>query len=197
MFDELQNFNPKDRKSTTDVLRHEFGHLVAARDQGFTTGEVELKPTTGAAVINIIPSLKDLQDVQQFLAKRIRVLYAGVLAQSLVRSKINTVVANTFLDTTAPNDYAKLRELVRTLAGIEHHDATDYDDFEAKMKGTNDRLYGDAIKIVETNAELIVDLAIFAMSKIDSAMKAGRFVDSFIITKDEIDGKIAELSKKP
>lgn len=185
--DDLQKFNPKNRKETVDVLRHEFGHLVVAKSQGFTTGEVKLQPTRAGAIIEIVPSFKTKEDVEDFLEKRLRVLYAGALAQSLNRGKVNTVVANKYLAETATDDYSKAREIARTLAGIKYHDATSYDDFEQKLGKMNERFYKDAMKLVEKNAELIVDLSVFGYQKIEEAQRKNWSADSFEITQAEID----------
>jgi hypothetical protein len=72
---------------TTTVARHESGHLIVARSLGFPTGDIVLTTTEGGSEIDLYPSLPSLDDVKDFIEARIKVLYAGALAESLVKEK--------------------------------------------------------------------------------------------------------------
>jgi hypothetical protein len=67
---------------TTTIL-HECGHLLAARSLGFPTGGIHLSPTEAGASIDLRLSLKTVGEVLEFIERRVQVLYAGSLAESL------------------------------------------------------------------------------------------------------------------
>jgi hypothetical protein len=174
------------RGAVTSTIRHECGHLVVARSLGFPTAGIHLSPTKAGAGIDLQLSFKTIDDVLEFIEKRVQVLYAGSLAESLSRNKIQFEVADKLLMSTAANDFAKVRELVRMWVGLKHPDVTE-SKFEEKLTKANDRFYNKAAKLVESNADLIVDLAIFVMGERDVAAKPlGGAPQVFNISKDKI-----------
>jgi hypothetical protein len=126
-------------QTTADYVRHECGHLVIARHLGFPTGCIRLTAKDASAQITLVPSIETLDDLKRFIEKRVQVLYAGAMAQSLRGRKGDNDDANEFLRTTANQDYAKARELVRLHTGVERTNATE-DEFGAKLKQTDERL---------------------------------------------------------
>jgi hypothetical protein len=71
------------RAALTATIRHECGHLIIARSLGFSTGGIKLSPTEAGASIDLLLSLKSLDEVLEFIERRVQVLYAGSLAESL------------------------------------------------------------------------------------------------------------------
>ena len=86
------------------VARHESGHLIVARSFGFATGDIKLTTQEGGAVIELQPSLSTLEEAKSFLEKRIVILYAGSLAESLVEKSVDAPKAIKLLNSTAMND---------------------------------------------------------------------------------------------
>lgn len=169
-------------QTTADYVRHECGHLVVARSLGFPTGRIKLTGKDASAQITLLPSIQSLDDLKRFIERRVQVLFAGAMAQSLRGRKGNSDDANEFLRTTANQDYAKARELVRLHTGVERANATE-DRFGAKLEQTDKRIYERAGKAVEKYASAILDLSA-------AFMDAWRKADSpaeFEYSADKID----------
>jgi len=179
------------RGAVTATILHECGHLLVARSLGFPTGGIHLSPTEVGASIDLLLSLKTIDQVLEFIERRVQVLYAGSLAESLVRKKIQDDVVNKLLMSTAANDFAKVRELVRMWVGLKYTEVAE-SVFQEKLTQVNERLYGKAAKLVEDNAGLIDDLAVFVMGEWDTAAKPlGIGPQVFRISKEKIDAFLA------
>jgi hypothetical protein len=150
----------------TEDVRHEFGHLVVAKALRFETGSIEILPDQAKAHIMLKPNLKSMDDVAQYGRKRIQVLYGGAGAQALDASGIvDGNRAKLLLGTTAINDHAKIRELLRIVSAIEHPEAESYDD-RGRVTTTIDtdlRLKTGAL--IESNSKLIVALTKFLLTR--------------------------------
>ena len=59
------------------IVRHEFGHLVAAKLLGFSTGGIELIAVEARAQIGLRPTFNCLTDVAEYARRRVQVLYAA------------------------------------------------------------------------------------------------------------------------
>ena len=179
------------RAAVSTTVLHECGHLLAARSLGFPTGGIHLSATEAGASIDLLLSLKTIDQVLEFIERRVQVLYAGSLAESLVRKKIQDDVVNKLLMSTAANDFAKVRELVRMWVGLKYPEVAE-STFQQKLTQINERLYGKAAKLVEDNAGLIDDLAVFVMGEWDTAVKPlGNGPQVFRISKEKIDAFLA------
>jgi hypothetical protein len=66
--------------ATIDDVRHECGHLVVAKALGFNTGQITLMPTQASAALDVFPSSPTLKDVEDFIERRVMMLYAGAAA---------------------------------------------------------------------------------------------------------------------
>jgi len=175
------------RAAVTTTVLHECGHLLAARSLGFGTGGIHLSPTEGGASIDLRLSLKTIDEVLEFIERRVQVLYAGSLAESLVRKKVQDAVANDLLMSTAANDFAKIRELARMWVGLKYPEITE-STFQEKLTLVNEQLYSKATKLVEDNAGLIGELAVFVMEEWHAALKPlGIGPQVFRISKEKIE----------
>jgi hypothetical protein len=146
-----------DLGTATVTARHEAGHLIAARALGFETGDILLSQTQGGAEIDIYPSLPTISDAIQFIEDRIIILYAGALAQSMRQKECDPEAAIKLLRTTAANDYAKVRELGRTLVGLAHPTCS-REDFEKHLNVNDLRLFNEAGTLVLANRDELIDL---------------------------------------
>jgi hypothetical protein len=177
----------KERAALTSTIRHECGHLVVARDLEFPTRDLHISASQGGATIELALSLRSVNEVAHFIERRVQVLYAGSLAESLSRrKKIENSRANQFLLSTASNDFAKIRELVRIRVGLKHPDATD-SVFQKELTKIKDRLYNAAAQLVERRASVIIDLAVFFMSEWDAApQQLGAPPQAFTLSEEKI-----------
>jgi hypothetical protein len=143
-----------DDETFLDVARHEAGHIVMARKIGFSTGGIKISSLQAQAEIDLFPSITNTTEALAFLEGRVKVLYAGALAESLHDGEIDCERTNGFLESTATHDFAKIRELVRIAAGI-LSPGVSKKDFEAELERVNQTWGREAGEIVEANANLI------------------------------------------
>jgi hypothetical protein len=142
------------------------------------TGEIHLSPSEVGASIDLLLSLKTIDEVLDFIERRVQVLYAGSLAESLAQKKIQDDLANMLLMSTAANNFAKVRELLRMWVGLNHPEVTE-STFQEKLTQVNERLYSKAAKLVKDNAGLIIDLAVFVMGERDAGLLRFRCEPAF------------------
>ncbi len=118
------------KETLMKVLKHELGHWLVARHLGFDVGDIEITirkleeknkganqyVQDGSSRVIPKPMIKTLDDLREYLDKRIQVLYAGVLAQihgqKLTTEKVGEVIA---LD--APGDQKTIEELAILVQG--------------------------------------------------------------------------------
>lgn len=173
-------------------IRHEFGHIAVAKAHGFKTVGVLLMDDEAGAESNLCLSLPTLEDVKTHLRRRIQVLYAGSLAQSLNSAgKVDTAVCCKFLKQSARDDFRKIGELSRMLVGIEHPGLSP-EDFQKQLTSAEHELSLEAATLVESKVKLIWQLTNFFIGRWD---EAGRSSD-FRVSAEEIDRFIAEASKR-
>jgi hypothetical protein len=114
------------RAQLLPVVRHECGHLFVARTLGFPTGGIELWPGREAgAEIELQFSLKSIPDLLEYIEKRVQVLYAGAIAESIQGDSVRPEVAKALLDSpkaAAGHDFAKIKELLRVWAAFAYPD---------------------------------------------------------------------------
>jgi hypothetical protein len=139
-----------------DILRHEAGHMIVAKVLGFETLELSYNESQAGANLTVDPKLPDVNAVSAFIRRRATVLYAGVLAESLKGAKVDNEEALELIrGPTASDDYSKVRELVRVLAGIERGEIK-YQDVLDRVDG---EVWNKAAELVEKYAPQIVMLS--------------------------------------
>jgi hypothetical protein len=167
----------EDRRRIMPVAQHEAGHFVAARVLGFRTVSisVEMLPNgghNGGAEITLSEPLQSLGETMVYLRRRVQVLYAGALAQTLrenaPRVQADQEQACKFLKAGgAEQDYAKARELMRVLRNIQHSDteATDEKLSDEQLAQIERDLWAGVVNIVEENGVAITRIANLITSK--------------------------------
>jgi hypothetical protein len=166
-----------------DAIRHECGHLIAAKTLGFETGIIRVRTTSAGAELNLLPALTSVYDAVVFIERRVQVLYAGAVAQSLdANGKVNGPHCIRYLETTASDDFSKIREILRLLVGFKHPGVS-YEDFAKHLDEETGRLSEMAGALVEKHVAVIKLLAQFVLTKYD---QAGR-PPNFELAKADID----------
>lgn len=122
-----------DREGNKSMVRHEFGHYISAKSLGFIVTEVSLNEKTAHCAIDLIPVIGDIKSLRLYLEKRIQVLLSGSCAEAFDNTNFNGEKYCKLLDTTAKNDFSKMSEILRVLAGTYIDSEASVDQFEKKM----------------------------------------------------------------
>jgi hypothetical protein len=167
-----------------------------ARTIGFPTGGIKLWPDRAGAEIDLQLSFKTAEQVRTFLQKRIQVLYAGAIAESIQGGTIRLEVAKSLLDSphaSAGHDFAKIKELLRLWVGLTYPDATQHQ-YAQELATAADQLSQAAAQIIEANIGVIDSLALFFLDELDRSVKTGTFANALYLPKTAVDTFLATRS---
>jgi hypothetical protein len=147
------------------IAQHEVGHYVSARVLGFRTGPISLtvfdfnRAHHATAEITLFCALRDLQSIEDYLERRIIVLYSGALAESLSNGQVDNAIATESLTKGgAKSDFDKVRELIQTLRNIRFPDATIEEEVQANLDALANQLWNKAGEIVTADSAIIEGL---------------------------------------
>ena len=173
-----------DRAGLMPILRHECGHLFIARAVGFPTDGIELLPRAGAH-IELQISLSSLDELCNYIERRVKVLFAGAIGQSIQGGVIRQDVAYNLLNSPhggAGHDFAKIKELIRLLVGVKFPNAN-APQYADELKAADTRLSDASAQIVSDNITAIDALAIHFLDKREMLGKT----ESYHLPQAEID----------
>lgn len=145
------------------VCFHEAGHYVVAKKLGFTTHGINIEchgpgDHSGEAIIEpLTVGLINIKSVEGYLERRIKVLYAGVVAQSFTNEEgYNGEYATAEWEQgSGVNDHAKIRELTHVLRNVRFPKTSDENEAQAELDGVVEQLMDDAGHIVYNYLEVI------------------------------------------
>lgn len=154
------------------VARHEAGHYVVARALGFRVGglSIEFNDYMGAyragSEVTLPTSLQTIPQISDYLRRRVKVLYAGVLSEAMVNGEIDGDKALEYIRTGGKDDHSKVRELVNALRSIEYGETqTDYE-AQQQLNNLDNELWSASADIVVVEKEVIESLAQCLASKV-------------------------------
>jgi hypothetical protein len=162
------------------VACHEIGHLSVACALGFETGRVtlELLPNhghRGSAGITLVRKVTSLSDCDRYLCERMKILFAGAMAETLKRGQefkgVNEDEANSILtsaDGGANQDWSRIREHQQLLRNLRNPDIdpADEDRRRDELQAICDECLAETLAIVNHNAHPIVSLATALAAKV-------------------------------
>jgi hypothetical protein len=192
-------FAGMDERQIREMVRHECGHVAVGRALGFPAGGIVLDKESAGADSDHHLSFPEMKDAIAYIERRLQVLYAGSIAQSLDSAgKCQPARCRGFLETTAANDMAKIRELSRVLVGMTDPGLDDAS-YSQKLSLNDDRFSTEALKIVEANATLIWEMVDAFLLALKDNIKAAGIVSkapirSYRFTSEKID---AVLKNRP
>jgi hypothetical protein len=126
--------------------------MVVARLLGFETGELKFKIPHAGAELTLDLKLPDMGAIIAFIERRLVVLYAGVLAESLRGGKVNNERALQLIrGPEGSDDYSKARELIRVLAGVTRGGR----DYQSVLDELDSRFWNRAASLAEKYATQI------------------------------------------
>lgn len=140
-----------------DVIRHELGHWVASRLQGFTTGAIRVFDDHASAELDlVVPALSDAGDIVAYIRRRITVLYAGMIAESLLsETDIDAKKVEHLRETTSSDDYGKIKELLRVWGGMRVTVGANPIDFQNVVQGLEIEIANETAAMIVANAKAI------------------------------------------
>jgi hypothetical protein len=160
---------PSARGAAIRVAKHELGHLVAARACGFKTGECTVKLQFnggmvghhGTSEIILIEPLTTPELLNKYLKRRIVVLFAGVLAESLKETnEVDDVYAVKELESGgATTDFKVVSELRWILRNLCHPVDASHEDARDQAAALQSELWQFTATFVQDHAPLICGLA--------------------------------------
>jgi hypothetical protein len=159
------------RKKVDQIARHEIGHMIAARAHGFKTGICSMRvmfsgganPIShhGTSEIILIEPLPSLSDLTDYLERRIQVLYAGALAESLQEDgKVDVEYAIEELKNGgATQDFKLASELQWIIRNIKHPVESTHEEARIQAAEIQTPLWASTIQFVEKHKDLIIGFA--------------------------------------
>src|ERR1700690_399531 len=151
------------KQQLVKIGRHEVAHYIIAKKLGFETGSISLEVThipeghLAGAEITLFKNLDSIENVTSYIKRRVVILYAGVLGESLEKGIVNEKYACDELNKGAANDFAKCRELLQILNNITSS-ASSKEEANANLQSINNELWSEAIKLVQEAQEAIEGL---------------------------------------
>lgn len=165
---------------------HEAGHWLVAKAAGFRVGEIVLTVNgnlvdpkkkiyhfdgTGSSHIDPEPSLASLEDVDDYLVKRMAVLIAGVAAQKVVHElDVQEIWAD-----YATDDRGKLDELSFILRGIRFSGNISRDTEQSQRLELVREAGQKAKLLLENNMQVLFGISEFLIKRVDTSNKTYTF----------------------
>jgi hypothetical protein len=146
------------------IARHEAGHFVVAKVLGFETEDIKFKANNfsqnnGNCAINLNQSILNIDDLLKYCEKRVMVLYAGAIAQSLQNGIPNNDILQNIFKTNAISDCDKIREHIFIIRNIKYSATVEESEIQQELDIIDDELFKKTIPIVIDNNDIIKSLA--------------------------------------
>jgi hypothetical protein len=180
--------SPTTRLNVSRIGQHEAAHHVIARIFGLGVGEISVTITDSRGghiaghKTTLATPVTTVDQIVDYLEKRVIVLYSGSLGESLTNGKINNELAlATLRDGGGRNDYDKARELIQLMRNITCPNAIKEDEIQAGLTAIDSDLWNRAAVYVEAEHAIIVGLGRNLTSRLEF------FGEPAILPLDEID----------
>ncbi|MEO9130716.1 MAG: hypothetical protein ABI240_05860 [Sphingomonas sp.] len=173
----MADIHPQYRELFLRIAQHEMGHYVVCRHFGFRTGFVSVQVDgltsghKGGAEMELNLPTRSLVDLEEYLWRRISVLYAGALSEPLfVGAPVKAITEDNQREAMrviedpqsgANVDHAKIRELRFILRNIRCPNTSVLDEkaILAELQALDEEAWSRTIKVVDQHYMTIVGLA--------------------------------------
>jgi hypothetical protein len=155
-----------------DLLKtcfHESGHYVIAKFLKFKTVElsIEIKSTPeihfrydGGSEITLPMSISSEEDLLSYLKRRVQILYAGAIAESLSNRKVNDEEAkNNIGQPKCQIDHSKSRELIHLIRNVSYKGVFNEEEIQEQLDKIFETLWNETINLVERKSYDIEHIA--------------------------------------
>ncbi|MBY3031654.1 hypothetical protein HF265_21630 [Rhizobium leguminosarum] len=175
------------------VARHEVGHWAIGYCLGFKVGDIsiviqEVDHYRGHAVIELESDLSSLELVESYLRRRIMVLFAGVMAESLKPNGVpqKDYAKNELEKGGATNDHKGIRELLRVLRGVAYGPPRHKKKLQGELDTLNDELWNATEALVMKHHKLILGLGGAIAEKASARGKAFGLTETQIVVLPDV-----------
>jgi len=150
------------------IARHEAGHILVARHEGFQTNDIIITAAGGQAGSNA--RLPDAP-IMEYASRRLRVLLGGVVAQCLDAPQgVPQCITCSIKKVDASSDWERAEEIMRFLAHDHiYHDNGGGVDPNDELRRISIEYFSYVQKILETNREILEEITKFVLSKVNSS----------------------------
>lgn len=155
------NVAPHLRDRILEIALHEAGHYIVARSLDFYSASISIEikdyygnHNAGCAVDLTVP-LKSKDDIINYLENRIKILYAGSLAEALNYKGISSEEGSKKIKESGKSDCDKARENIHLLRNILFPEDIESAKVQEELDEIEERLWNETIRLVESNAEII------------------------------------------
>jgi hypothetical protein len=182
-----------DQERLKRICKHEAGHLVVAKEMKFVTHgiKVTLLPNVGhagdAAIEPRTANITEIDHVKEYLIRRIRVLYSGVIAECADNecNFDNRYAKDEWERGGGMNDFTKIRELLQTLRNISYPQTVEEEEINYELALLKTTLTREACDLVKKRHDVIKAVAEKLYEKVIS------YNVQYYLTE----GEIAEISQ--
>ena len=154
-----------------NICNHEAGHYIIARELGFITNGMSIQMQTnghsGESVIEPWTSgINNLTELQNYLKRRIKVLYAGVISESFEMENHSDYALNEWNSGGGKDDHSKIRELTQVLRNIIYPNTVQEPEAQKELTDLNNELFDQTVKIVSERLKLIRGISSMLSGKV-------------------------------
>lgn len=175
------------KKLKLEVCHHEAGHWVIAQEMGFEATDItitihkdgELITTSGSATVFPRLEANSIEAIEEYLIKRIAVLFSGVISQAIVIENKDKDTACNLLKTNGLDDARSTNELLQILRGIRFPGKVTGDEL-SQINEIQTECWKKADALIEQNKERIQRVARGMASKIQSLNRPMKFSKSML-----------------
>lgn len=170
------------------IANHEAGHYITAASLGFELGDLCCRVDNYAShdassEIFLNHGINSFEEVKLYCENRIKVLYAGAVAECYDRNKkdFDGNQIERIFNEGGKTDHLKIKELLRILRNMVYPASKTTEEIDANLKELGDRLINEAAAIVEENIDLILGIGDMLFQRVTHYGK------EFRVTRTEIE----------
>jgi hypothetical protein len=156
----IATFMEEQREQARGMAYHEAGHLCVAKQLGFKTDGMVLDPGPlvgqGGARLRLQEELKTVEEIRDYLRRRVKVLFAGSIAEAVVFEGAGSERAVEIIKNQGKDDCRKATEFIQLLCNITL--PLDQND-ESGKQHLSDELWRETFKLVEELKECVRSVA--------------------------------------
>ncbi|WP_449228019.1 hypothetical protein [Azospirillum argentinense] len=183
------------------VARHEVGHWLMAERQGFIPQDIEITiidyqgSHSAGAVVNLACSLTSIAGVQDYLRRRIQILYSGAIAEALddCNQVNNDRAIYLWKFGNAENDRKAADDLLQLLRSVTYELPTSDAEMQQQLDTIVSELWSSAIEFTQQEHAAIGALANAIAKRVTSLGKC------YVYSAEEIRQQLeaADWPKRP